>query len=240
VTSEFPERPGLLVSFRSVDEWAPDLANHVDIVDLKEPGLGPLAPVSAETARQFRHIVGPDCLLSVALGELTDYSAGRFEEHFQAANFAKLGFAGLAGVNDWRQRWRAAIESFPPHVHPVAAAYADHGAAQSPSPEEILELAVETEARYFLIDTFSKKSGSIFSLIEWSRLVHLGRRAQQFGICFVLAGSLRIENLDQVLGLQPDLVGIRGAVTHGARDSAIDPEKVIAFHSSLQTDSHTR
>lgn len=225
--------PGLLVSFQDPTEWTTELLGAVDIVDLKAPAKGPLAPVAASTVIAFRELLAGRLPLSVALGELAEFDPQRLRVHLEMATLVKLGFAGLAGETDWEGHWHRALAEIPTTVTAVPAAYADHQAAAAPAVEEIARLAVNSGSRYLLVDTFSKSSGSIFDLIERDRLQAIREWVRRRGIRLVLAGSIRHETLSAALRIGPDWIGVRGAVTCGGRADRIDPRAVIRLRQSI-------
>src|SRR5438552_1913494 len=61
--------PGLLVSVRSADEVKAALAGGADLIDVKEPAKGPLAPAEAEVVAAVIDKVGGRVPVSAALGE---------------------------------------------------------------------------------------------------------------------------------------------------------------------------
>ncbi len=225
--------PGLLVSFQDPTEWLAELLNAVDIVDLKAPAKGPLAPVAASTVIAFRDLLASRRPLSIALGELAEFDPQRLRVHLAIAAFVKLGFAGLAGETDWEAYWRKALAEIPTTATAVPAAYADYHAAAAPSVEEIARLAANSGSKYLLIDTYSKSSGSIFDLLDLDRLQAIREWTHRLGIRLVLAGSIRDENLRTALQIRPDWIGVRGAVTCGGRADRIDPRAVIRLRQSI-------
>ena len=62
--------PGLLVSVRSADEARAALAGGADVIDIKEPGRGPLGRADEATWRAVRAEVAGRVPVSAALGEL--------------------------------------------------------------------------------------------------------------------------------------------------------------------------
>ncbi len=225
--------PQLLVSFRSLEELNDAIVSQVDLIDLKEPQNGPLAPVSVATVVRVHQWLAGRKPLSVALGELVDYQEANFEAHLKCAGFAKLGLAGIRSLANGERIWGAAMDSFPQTVAAVAVAYADFASCDSWEPELVLEIAEKRGWHYFLLDTFDKQRGSVLSHLDVTRLRRLSERARRAGISFALAGSLRHEHLIDFVGWFPEIIAVRGAVTRGDRSSAIDPDKIEDFQRFL-------
>jgi len=55
-----------------------------------------------------------------------------------------------------------------------------------------------------------------------------------------LAGALRVDDVPQLLALAPDFAGFRSAVCTGARDGALDAQRVRALKAELRGASGDR
>lgn len=227
--------PQLLVSVRNPSEALLAARSGAEIIDLKEPAAGALGGVAPDVREEIaRRLADLDHLntapwLSVALGELEDYR--RHPEkvaelaRLQAFRFAKVGLAGTRGRGGWQREWLELVQLLLPGTMPVAVAYADATAADSPEPEEVLQLALEQQLPVFLLDTFHKTQGNLFQILSLERL----ERLQRLGagrIRFAFAGSLTLQCAPQLRRLQPEIVALRGAVCRAGRDSPLSGAKV--------------
>lgn len=222
----------LLVSVRSPEEAQKALAGGASVIDVKEPEQGPLGRASFETWRAVREVVPPDVPLSVALGELPEWSeAARSAppDAFAGVAFRKLGLA-RSGVN-WRRDWRALRESNPGPW--IAVAYADWRLAKAPSADEVLDAAVEApDIAGILLDTYTK-TGPAWHPDDWRSWVD---RARAGGLTVALAGGLTLEALPQLATLAPDIVAVRGAVCEdGDRGGGIDPRQVAQLAAAVRS-----
>jgi (5-formylfuran-3-yl)methyl phosphate synthase len=222
----------LLVSVRSADEARVALASGVDLIDVKEPSAGSLGAASDHTLREVAGVVGDKAPLSAALGELRDFHP-RDKAALAGYRYAKLGLVGALAFPDWQQRWRAALAQLPPGVRGVAVAYADHRQAESPSPATIAKTGHALGCRALLIDTYAKNRGGLLEAISVAELRESLQIARSLGLMTVLAGSLSLERLEEVLGLQPDVVAVRGAVCRGDRSGALAVELVEQWRERL-------
>ena len=229
-----PTCPRLLVSFRSLAEVVSVPLAAVDIVDLKEPRNGPLGAVAINVVREVRDFLGTDRQLSVALGELISVDPTNWQRDLAAVDYAKIGLSGMRNKKGWKRLLMSAFECLPNATAPVAVAYADDDMAGSPSPESILEFAIGRGVRVFLLDTFVKNGRSLFHHLTPQRLLTLRETSVQAGVEFALAGSINLACLNEAIGVRPDIIGIRGAVTTGERDAAVDPEKVSQFREEIE------
>jgi TusA-related sulfurtransferase len=97
-----------------------------------------------------------------------------------------------------------------------------------------VKLAKEGECDGFLIDTLTKDGRNLFNFIPERELREMVFEAKQQGLSTALSGHLRLENLDELARINPDIVGVRGAVCRsGERDRAVAWEAVAHFKQEL-------
>jgi hypothetical protein len=209
----------LLVSVRSAEEARSAFEGGATVIDVKEPSHGPLGRASAETWRSVRDVIPSHVAVSVALGELVDWDGGDVD--WRGLAYRKLGLAGTG--RDWAGRW-AEVRRRSPGPPWIAVAYADWRIAQSPRPEEVVEVASTVpECAGLLIDTCDKSRPGGLDL-SWSYLIE---RMKTAGRLVALAGRLDIEAIRRLGPLGPDLFAVRGAACLGGdRLGAIDRRRV--------------
>ena len=188
--------------------------------------VGRCPPSGARCARSC-HLKIP---LSVALGELNEWIHA--DDEWIVANsllpmsYCKLGLSHAPP--DWFDRWRTLGMrwselgfSLPGWV---AVVYIDWRAARSPDPDSIIRAAGEfAECRGVLFDTWNKKSGLRID-DGWQAHVDRVRDSGQF---VAIAGSLNIETIQRISGLEPDIVAVRGAACAGGdRLKSVDSQRV--------------
>jgi uncharacterized protein (UPF0264 family) len=227
----------LLVSVRSLDEACLASEAGVDLIDLKEPRDGSLGRVARDTAWLVCQRFARTRPLSMALGELADWSDADWEAASRIPEgilFAKVGLAGCAGLSNWHATWRRAIGTFPPHCQAAAVIYADWQNAGAPEPDQVLEAAVAGGCRALLVDTWSKGRGNVFAHCKLPEIDALFRRAKGSGLLTVLAGSLRLDDLEDAVSLSPDYLAVRGAVCSGPREGELCPDKLRQWHKLVR------
>ena len=167
------------------------------------------------------------------------------QELLSEFQFIKIGLAGVAtgkppGVTNrsattWQTDWRNLFNSLPPGLKSVAVVYLDFKTCDAPGPHEIIELAAESDhCRTVLFDT-CHKSGNLFSHTSISELKDLVGKSATLGLRTVVAGSVSLPCLPEVLLLNPDYVGVRGAVCRQDRESEIDRSKLCEFVDALRS-----
>jgi (5-formylfuran-3-yl)methyl phosphate synthase len=223
----------LLVSVRSALEARAALAGGATIIDVKEPRLGSLGRADASIWSQVRTAVPDSIPISVALGELNEWSnlpPGVVPSSaWSGIAFRKLGLSD-AGP-DWRERWRDLRDQLsdfsPPRPVWIAVIYADWERAKSPDPESLIDAAIEIdECQGVLIDTWDKSRATIIDR-TWKRPID---RIREAGRLAALAGRLDAVAIARLKSLNPDIFAVRGAACqHGDRLAPIDTHRVATL-----------
>jgi uncharacterized protein (UPF0264 family) len=237
-------KTGLLVSVRSAAEARVALAAGADLIDVKEPRNGPLGAASPSVVLDVLQAVDGQVPVSVALGELTDWSSSAWAHrawHVAASgaaiaglSFAKLGLAGCAANRDWRDAWRRALAGRPKDVAPVAVVYADWKSAGAPAPKAVFQQGRRLGCRAVLVDTYDKSRGWLLEHWPGDALTDFARKVRNSGLTFVIGGSLSPQSFPDVLTLEPDYVAVRGAACEGGRGGRISGRRVRHLAGCLE------
>jgi uncharacterized protein (UPF0264 family) len=212
----------LLVSVRNRSEAILALRAGVDLIDIKEPRAGSLGAASSGVIREIVSLCSGKVPLSVALGELLT-AEGECELPAAAdIQFAKLGLAGCRAEHDWHQRWDRRIERLSSPAAAVAVIYADWLTAGAPPPAEVLAHAVRTGCRAVLLDTFDKSQGSLFAHLPLAQTTDLVGDIHRLGLPAVVAGSLSVPMIGQLIEAGADCLAFRGAACRGGRTGSVD------------------
>ena len=224
----------LLVSVRNAEEVGAALAGGADIIDAKEPARGALGPVDPEVLEAIAARIPPGVSLSVALGDCTSPDAVRNAVHDvrlrerETPTYLKIGFAGVPSEERIASIVALAVQAAGAGHGGrciVAVAYADHRAAGTPAPAEMLRAAVAGGTGGLLVDTWSKDGRGLLHHLTIAHLADLAREARRAGLQFALAGSLDAVSVAQVAQVA-DIVGVRGAACRGGRSGTVDAEQV--------------
>ena len=233
----------LLVSVRSGVEALAALAGGADVIDVKEPLHGPLGRARPEVWREVSSIITPGVPVSVALGELNEWSPTDGVEIPCAAwsglAYAKLGLSNAS--KDWVDRWRdlrhrlADLQS--PGPAWVAVVYIDWQSAHAPDPDAIIGVAGAIEScRGVLFDTWDKSQCTGITL-DWKPLVD---RVRDSGRFVAVAGSLDAAAIGRLTLLAPDIFAVRGAAcADGDRWGRIDSNRVAILSRAVRVHPST-
>ena len=215
------KRPRLLISVRNEVEAIDALFGGADVIDVKEPSRGALGAADIDTVKKIVAAVAGRRPVSIALGELKENWSGRLPGGIE---YAKIGLAGAA--QSWQDRLAACFDAITP-VKPIVVAYADYKRVAAPPVEQVLDWAIEYGATGVLIDTAIKKGGGLFDWLSEGKLLRLIARAHEAGLIAALAGSLRGQQLVNVIEMGADIIAVRGAAcAWGDRQGQINPQRV--------------
>lgn len=217
---------GLLVSVRSADEARAALLGGADIIDVKEPDQGSLGAASTEVWNAVAAVVANEALLSLALGELSDFDPLKAAQVPANTHYAKIGLAGCATAPDWAERWQQAWGDLPGHVERVAVCYVDQKQAAAPDWQDVLEQAVEAGCKCLLLDTFDKRAGNLFTHWSQHQLTEVVAQVSAKGLFVVAGGSIQAEHQPMLAASEVRFMAVRGAVCRGARTGHLEADLV--------------
>lgn len=235
----------LLVSVRNAEEAMIVSRYPVGILDVKEPNRGALGAPDPLTLRQISQVVSNDQTLSFAAGELSQWIRSGdassvaalsrpYEEVLRDFRYIKVGLAGMRCHKDWRRQWQSFFRSTSQSTSAVMVAYFDHDACQAPNPECLIAFAATQENCFtILFDTYGK-SQNLFAYATQEELATLVRNANCNGLQTVVAGSVDQSCLADVIAVNPDFIGVRGAVCRNGRTTQVDGSLVSELASNLQ------
>ena len=238
--------PSCLVSVQDKAEFEMVVRAGVEIVDLKNPSLGPLSPTSIniwneiaassshwQDQKNSRAIQGKP-MLSAALGE--------FHEAHEVASslppsfhFAKAGPSQCQQCDRLVNHWEELRGRLHDQIELVAVAYADWRLAEAIDPLTIFESAAENGFRHCLLDTFTKDGRSSLDFLSMDQLKELRSLCQRKGMWFAMAGSITELEISKLIQFDfvPDCYAVRGAVCRGERSEVICADRLQSWQEFL-------
>ncbi|MCI0702105.1 MAG: (5-formylfuran-3-yl)methyl phosphate synthase [Planctomycetia bacterium] len=226
---------GLLVSVRSADEVASALAGGADIIDVKEPAKGPLAPAEAEVVASVIDEVDGAVPVSAALGEWSPNAITEAHWHLELPlQYVKWGLAGYSPTPGWGEDLLDTRRELPIGMEMVAVAYADWERAKSVSPAEVAKFAKRFRFKAFLLDTWGKDGKTLLDFMTPKEVAELVDGLKRVYTTVAIGGSLRPEHVKQLKGVNPDYFAVRSsACAAGKRDGVIDSTRVRKWKDVL-------
>jgi len=230
----------LMVSVQNLHEANEAVAGGADIVDvknLKEMMVGSNFP---PVVREVRNAFPKQIHVSVTLGVVPNqagtvamavYGAGAL-----GATSVKVGFVNSDYETALRilKESRRALEGFDTKL--IAATFADSHLYKGIDPTLVVKLGQESKSDGILIDTLVKDGRNLFDFLGEHKLKELVLEGKESGMSTALSGALKIANLHSLVRINPDIVGVRGAVcTRGDREKgAVDSRAVATLKHELR------
>ena len=229
----------LLVSVQNMAEALEADKGGADIIDVKNLQEALVGSGHPNLVREVRERIPAEKHVSVTLGVVPN-QAGTVAMAVHAAGMldatsVKVGFCE-SNYNDAVEILQGAREALHGYdTKLIGSLFADnHLFKGGLDPDLMVKLAIEGRCDGFLIDTLTKDGRNLFDFIPETRLREMVLEAKQAGLSTALSGHLKLDNLDELARVNPDIVGVRGAVcSSGARDRAVAWEAVSHFKNQL-------
>ena len=229
----------LMVSVQNVEEALEAEQGGADVVDVKNLQEALVGSGHPSTVRQVRGIIPVEKHVSVTLGVVPNqagtvamavYAAGMMD-----ATSVKVGFrvADYDTAVEVLQESRRALDGF--NTKLVGSLFADNELYDGGlDPHLMVQLAKDGECDGFLIDTLTKDGRNLFDFMPEPVLRRIVLEGKEAGLSTALSGHLKISDLDELARINPDIVGVRGAVcASGDRGRAVAWEAVAEFKRQL-------
>ncbi len=228
----------LMVSVQNLPEAEQALKGGADIVDVKNLQEALVGSAEPGLVKQVRETVPSAHHASVTLGVVPNqagtvamavYTAGLLD-----ATSVKVGFmqSEYSDAVEVLQASKRALEGFETKL--IGSLFADNHLYEGLEPRRMVELAKDTECDGWLIDTLTKDGRNLFDFISEPELRDMVFEGKELGMSTALSGHLRLQDLDELARINPDIVGVRGAVcSKGDRVEGVHWEAVAEFKSQL-------
>ena len=228
-----------MVSVQNVQEALEAAQGGADVVDVKNLQEALVGSGHPSIVREVRAQIPIEKHVSVTLGVVPNqpgtvamaaYAAAALDATSVKVGFRNTDYA--TAVEILRQA-RQAMEGF--NTKLIGSLFADNVLYDGGlDPMLMVQLAKEGECDGFLIDTLTKDGRNLFDFIPEAKLKEIVLHGKELGMSTSLSGHLRIEDLDELARINPDIVGVRGAVCgNGERDRAVAWEAVANFKREL-------
>ena len=230
--------PLLLVSVISPAEAQAALEGGADVIDIKNPAEGALgAPLPGIIEDICRNYKGKRPV-SVALGEFPGKTGAAALAALGAAQFQpdylKIAFGAEATRSEivaTLREIRQGVRFVQPEGIPlVAVVYADTLPRAAWTLKDFVAYVQEGSAQGCLIDTWEKKGTSLPQYLSRQQIGDFIDYCHEHELFCGLAGSLKLEEIEPLLNLKPDLIGVRSAACGGDRlHGKVTPARVEAL-----------
>ena len=230
----------LLVSVQDLPEALEAVKGRADIVDvknLKETIIGSNFP---PVVREVRNAFPKEIHVSVTLGAVPNQAGTVAMAVYGAAALGatsvKVGVLESGPEDSLRilRESKRALEGSETKL--VAATFADSHLYHGIDPTLIVKLARDSQSDGILIDTLTKDGRNLMDFLPEAKLKEIVIEAKELGMSTALSGALRMSDLDAMARINPDIVGVRGAVcTDGNREGGhVHAPAVSKFKHALE------
>ena len=229
----------LLVSVQDMPEALEADRGGADIIDVKNLQEALVGSGHPNLVREVRERIPEHKHVSVTLGVVPN-QPGTVAMAVHAATLldatsVKVGFqvADYDTAVEVLRESRAAIGDSETKL--IGSLFADNLLFDGGlDPHLMVQLAKDGDCDGFLIDTLTKDGRNLFDFMPEPVLRDMVMEAKAAGLSTALSGHLKLENLDELARINPDIVGVRGAVcSSGERDRAVAWEAVAYFKEQL-------
>lgn len=222
---------GLLASVNSLAEALLVESAQVDIIDLKQPARGALGALDTTTVADVIGGLHPATCVSATVGDLPMQPAELLPAVRAMAatgvDYVKIGF--FPGGD-----WQACIDGLQGVTEQGQALIAVLFADTRPD-FAVLDKLARAGFRGAMLDTMDKRRGSLTDVLSLAELGDFVDRADDLGLISGLAGSLRADDVPQLLPLEPDYLGFRGALCHQhCRTAQLDISRIAVLKGHWQ------
>ncbi len=229
----------LMVSVQNVAEALEAERGGADVVDVKNLQEAMVGSGHPSVVREIRSQIQPENHVSVTLGVVPNQAGTVAMAAYAAASLnatsVKVGFrtTDYDTAVDILQQSRRAMEGF--NTKLVGSVFADNLLYDGGlDPMVMVQLAKDGQCDGFLIDTLTKDGRNLFDFIPEAKLKEMVLQGKEMGMSTALSGHLKISDLDELARINPDIVGVRGAVCgDGDRGRSVAWEAVAEFKHQL-------
>ncbi|VVB88351.1 (5-formylfuran-3-yl)methyl phosphate synthase [uncultured archaeon] len=229
----------LLVSPINVEEAKICKLGGADIIDVKNPKEGSLGANFPWMISAVKKAAG-SVSVSATIGDF-NYKPG-------TASLAALGAAvagaeyikvGLYDIQTGEQAMDMlsgivrSVKDFDKTKKVVAAGYSDYRRINSISPFKLPSVGEEAGVDIVMMDTGIKDGRSTFEFLTEQELTEFVTSAQDRGLQTAIAGTIKFEDIASLKRISPDIIGVRGCVCGGDRNSTIKEELVKRLKSEI-------
>jgi hypothetical protein len=214
----------LSVSLADVEEAmaCTAVARHLDLVDVTKPNEGSLGANHPWVIRAIRETTPAGQQLSATVGD-APFKPGTLAQAALGAAAAgadhiKVGLFGAATPDQAIELTRGvvrAVKDHNPDGTVVAVGYADARRIGSVNPLSVPYIAHESGADGAMLDTAIKDGSCLFDHLGPDSCAEFVSASRSYGLLAALAGSLDARHVSELVRIDTDVVGVRGAVCTG-------------------------
>lgn len=227
-----------------MNEMEADLAvkGGAQLIDVKNPMEGSLGANYPWVISGIKKRLPSEVEISATIGDAQDLP-GTFALAAAGAaacgvDYVKVGLLEFSSIDRavyFVQRLQEAMDNSNTWAKLIVAGYGDRQGICGISPLDIPWIAAKAGAKGCMLDTYDKSRGNLFDYLTKEALKTFVTQSRNAGLLCALSGSLTKVHVRQLHDLEPDIVGLRGAVCLDQhRQGRLDIEKVAIMKEVFQ------
>ena len=224
----------LMVSVQNLAEALEAIKGGADIVDIKNLQEALVGSGHPMVAKEVRAVAPPEKHVSITLGvvpnQIGTVAMAVYAAAALKATSVKVGFLSTdyETASEILRQSKRALEGSQTKL--IGSLFADNLLYGGLDPHHMVALAKEGPCDGFLIDTLTKDGRNLFDFMPEPELREIVFKGKELGMSTALSGHLKLDDLDELARINPDIVGVRGAVCmSGDRATAVAWEAVAEF-----------
>ncbi len=200
---------GMLASVKSITESDIVVKAGVDILDLKEPSQGALGAVDMDVIESIVKKYSNKLTISATIGD-KPLDKDQVKPSIDSLINANVDIIKIGVFNDGftQELFETLIEYKKQNIKIVLVFFADKLFDYI----EVIKLLDSSIIYGVMLDTANKNSGSLLKNSSLEKLNEFVMTAKKNNLFTGLAGSLKLEDIEYLLPLEPDYLGFRGAL----------------------------
>lgn len=221
---------GMLASVKSLAEATTVLDESVDIIDLKQPDRGALGALSIDVVADIVDAIDGVIPGSATIGDVKPDDPALLEKISRmSATGIDIVKAGLFGTRPTKHFIDTLSRASAMDINLVVVLFAeDYIGADS------YTALLPTGIKGIMLDTKYKTGKSLCEIVTGEVLGRFVNTVGRAGLLTGLAGSLRFDDIGQLLKLGPDYLGFRGALcAENNRVNRLDVCKIKKIRNAI-------
>ena len=229
----------LLVSPINLEEAKAAYNGGADIIDVKNPKEGSLGANFPWVIRSVKEAMGKTPV-SATIGDM-NYKPGTASlaalgAAVSGADYVKVGLYDVQTTEqaiDMVEHVVRSVKDYDPSKKVVISGYADYKRINSIPLRELPSVCADYGADVAMMDTGIKDGRSTFEFMTNEELSQFVESAHDLGLISAIAGNIKFEDIEAINQIGPDVIGIRGCVCGGDRNSTIQQKLVEELRSMM-------
>lgn len=217
----------LLVSAINLKEAKEATLGGADILDVKNPKEGSLGASFSWIIKEISDFAKDKIIVSSTIGDVPykpgTVSLAALGSAVSGSNYVKVGLYGTKNYEEALEVMNAVVKTvndYDENITVVACGYADAYRVGSILPEEIPDVAKDSNSDVAMLDTFIKDGKRLTDHISSNQLEEFVQKSHEYNLKVALAGSVNKTDVSLLKNIGCDIMGVRGCVcTDGDRNT---------------------